>query len=130
MNHKESEDLIKSHPKLFREIDNVECDIGWLPLLHHLCDILEDRIDSAPIEIQHSFYVVQIKEKFATLRFYMHQQDDYMSGAIRMAELMSSHLCERCGAKGKVCHSLGWIKTLCDFHVMDEIGSKKALIGS
>jgi hypothetical protein len=120
MNRDEYEELIKLHPKLFHGIDNVECHVGWLTLLMHLCEIIEDRIDFIPFEIQHGFYAVQIKEKFGTLRFYMNQQDDYMSGAIRMAENMSAHICEECGARGRVRHSLAWVKTLCDAHFKDK----------
>jgi hypothetical protein len=56
----------------------------------------------------------QIKEKFGTLRIYLRTGgNDFMSGAIQFAELMSGTVCERTGQPGKMCRSReGWRKTL------------------
>ena len=59
--------------------------------------------------------VIQVKEKFGTLRFYYDGGDDHIHGLVRMAEAMSSVTCETCGVPGKQ-RSGGWIRTLCDFH--------------
>lgn len=57
----------------------------------------------------------QVKEKFGTLRFYYYGGDERVEGMERMAESMSSVMCETCGAPGKT-RSGGWIQTLCDEH--------------
>lgn len=59
--------------------------------------------------------VVQVKEKFGTLRFYTNYGDDYIYGAIEMAESMSAVTCETCGAPGKL-FSYGWWHVACDVH--------------
>lgn len=55
----------------------------------------------------------QIKEKFGTLRVYSSGGDEFCSGVIAMAEVMSSLTCEECGMPGKT-RGEGWIVTLCD----------------
>ena len=59
--------------------------------------------------------VVQVKEKFGTLRFYYDGGDEKIDGMVRMAESMSAVTCEECGKPGG---STGgsWIRTLCDEH--------------
>ena len=54
----------------------------------------------------------QVKEKFGTLRFYVSGGDEYTYGVIRMAEAMSSRMCEQCGSPAETGGS-GWIHTTC-----------------
>ena len=63
-------------------------------------------------------HAVQIKEKFGGLRFYAEGGDEYISGAIQFAELMSTVMCESCGDKGTVgTHGgTGWVYTACEKH--------------
>ncbi len=56
---------------------------------------------------------VQVKEKFASLRFYMSAETDEMSVLIRAAEKLSVITCEDCGKKGKIRNDIGWYLTLC-----------------
>jgi hypothetical protein len=86
---------------------------GWWPMLESLCGIIQSHIknhaDCQPVKIE------QIKEKFGTLRFYYQGGDEFIYGAVWMAEAMSEHLCEECGGLGKRRNG-GWIRTLCDVH--------------
>lgn len=59
--------------------------------------------------------IVQVKEKFGTLRFYVDGADAEINGMIRMAENVSCYTCEVCGNPGKRT-SAGWIQTLCETH--------------
>lgn len=59
--------------------------------------------------------VVQVKEKFGTLRFYADQVDERAQAYIDFAEHMSGRVCEVCGAPGKL-GGKGWIRTLCETH--------------
>lgn len=59
--------------------------------------------------------VIQIKEKFGTLRFYTNVGDNYIYGALAMAESMSAVTCETCGAPGKL-FTYGWWHVACDAH--------------
>jgi hypothetical protein len=57
----------------------------------------------------------QVKEKFGTLRFYTNATDDYIRGAISMAEAMSLTTCEECGNPGQS-NSTGWLRVRCKEH--------------
>jgi hypothetical protein len=55
----------------------------------------------------------QVKEKFGTLRFYYTGGDEHISGMVRMAESMSSVICEECSNPAKTGNDQGWVRTLC-----------------
>lgn len=59
--------------------------------------------------------VTQVKEKFGTLRFYYSGGDEYISGAVVMAEAMSGTTCETCGSPGHI-RGHGYVYTACDKH--------------
>jgi hypothetical protein len=54
----------------------------------------------------------QVKEKFGALCFYYAGGDDYVYGAVAMAENLSLTICEACGKPGKV-KGDGWISVRC-----------------
>lgn len=56
--------------------------------------------------------MVQVKEKFGTLRFYC-GATEAIDKYVRLAERLSSVTCEDCGKLGKPNDS-GWIRTQCD----------------
>lgn len=104
---------------------------GWWPMLEKLCSIIQSHIDNTnnrrarlleknefdqeiPEEVP-QVVVEQIKEKFGSLRFYYQGGDEFIHGAVWMAESMSGQLCETCGAPGERGGS-GWISTLCEKH--------------
>jgi hypothetical protein len=62
--------------------------------------------------------VVQVKEKFGTLRFYIRAGTDEHYNYIRFAENLSAVTCEDCGAPGKM-RGRGWYYTACDKHTND-----------
>lgn len=62
---------------------------------------------------QERICAVQVKEKFGSLRAYMSHQDDYISGAIAMAEAMSALTCEVCGKRGYINNDGNWMQCLC-----------------
>lgn len=59
--------------------------------------------------------VLQAKEKFGGLRFYIANDSDLIHARINAAESESYKTCEQCGAAG-LPRQDGWIKTLCDEH--------------
>lgn len=77
-------------------------------------EILTESPRKVPEEVK-EVKVAQIKEKFGTLRFYVDGGDQYVYGAISLAEQLSGILCEECGKPGER-RSGGWIRTLCDEH--------------
>lgn len=57
----------------------------------------------------------QVKEKFGGLRFYVDTTDKRIHHWIEFAEVVSTKICEECGAPGER-RGEGWVRTLCDFH--------------
>jgi len=68
------------------------------------------------------FGVVQVKQKFAGLRYYVSHSTKEISDIIDLFERLSYSTCEVCGKIGKPRRG-GWIETLCDEHA----GEKEAL---
>lgn len=107
--------LQQEYPSLFARQIEPTCRDGWYSLIHNLCDILNTHIEyTYSEEIKGQFCISQIKEKFGGLRFYMNHEDEYMTGAITMAESYSDILCEVCGSPGSKRTIGGWIQTLCN----------------
>jgi len=149
---KELEDkLFNDFPDLFkhRNDPNVslmffgfECGNGWFDLIYQLCsDIMEyflteyDNNDMYYHDVPAYFSVVQVKEKFGSLRFYITSAPEYIHDLIYEAELKSYSICEHCGKEhkqtGKTYTSyyrdkLPWILTLCDDcldkHIIEKLG--------
>jgi hypothetical protein len=118
-------ELMGQYPDQFKNLKYLECDDGWYEILSRLCYIVNNRLDykkrlNEPLEF---FYWSQIKEKFGGLRTYCYGADEFIRGAIEMAESMSYITCEVTGEKGKVRYKKfdenrqpipAWVRTLCD----------------
>lgn len=107
---------------------------GWLPLLDKLCGMIEEKISTtvkyndkwleneAITQERHkinkkfveNFKIVQIKEKFGGLRFYVEGSTSEVNGWIRFAESMSYDLCEGCGTNQGLGSTSGWVRTICE----------------
>lgn len=116
--------LIEGWPKWFNFKGNLQQTLmplgfehgdGWFSLLWRLCEDLEPLVVQYEDETGHQFQLVQVKEKFGALRFYVENANDVIRQRIELAELESSNTCEVCGEPG-VSRSDGWIKTRCDAH--------------
>ena len=84
------------------ELFGVECGPGWKALIDPLTTLCR----------KEGVAILQIKEKFGTLRFYVGSAPDHVRDAIDAAERRSAETCEQCGGKGKR-RDDGWIRTLC-----------------
>lgn len=96
--------LLEKYPEQFKSIKHIECDDGWYDLLDKLFYIVKNHLDhknrlNEPLDL---FGWRQIKEKFSGLRAYCHGSDDFINGAIEMAESVSCMTCEVTGEKGKL----------------------------
>jgi hypothetical protein len=108
------EELFAIEPKWFNRSNmqvslmcfGFEVGDGWFVLLRELLHQIKK---SNPPE---DFEVVQVKEKWGGLRFYTHNENDEILGAIHLAETLSDLFCEECGERGKV-GGKGWVQTLC-----------------
>ena len=72
---------------------------------------------------------VQVKEKYGTLRFYMHYSTEEMEDLIHEAEKQSAKTCETCGQPG-VLRGPGWYFTACETHAFDGAGNYIKPVGS
>lgn len=88
----------------------IECAQGWKDLVQPLFELCD----------KHDVEVLQVKEKFGGLRFYVGGAPDEVYDAIRKAEDLSLTICMICGAPGKP-RGGGWILTLCDNHYKEEV---------
>lgn len=76
---------------------------GWSPIIHLLYD-----------EKPRKTRVIQVKEKFGTLRFYVELSPPWYDELIEKMEWASAYICEQCGKPGKLREDRSWILTLCD----------------
>jgi hypothetical protein len=78
---------------------------GWLPLAQQLIEDL--------LRLGWDRRVLQIKEKYGTLRFYVTQREDRLLERIEAAMELSASVCEECGADGTWLDDKGPMCTLC-----------------
>lgn len=110
MNSHNINKLTTRYPSVYKDVE-FECGDGWFPILDSLGGIIQSEVSAKQIEY---FHVDQIKEKFGGLRFYCIGANDRVKGAIEMAEVMSTFVCEHCGNHGILRHDRLWFKTYCD----------------
>ncbi len=85
---------------------------GWYNIIDTAFFAIQQHINSRNGSVS-QVVAIQIKEKFGTLRLYCDGGDEYISGIIRYAEIISAVICEVCGAPGKVCNDDGFYKCRC-----------------
>jgi hypothetical protein len=105
----------------------ITCNDGWFDLIDTLCatldrlvvDRTQRRAQAGLPEEANNIRVVQIKEKFGSLRFYVAgvpasgDEPNAVYTAIWLAETLSSRICESCGAPAKLDGEHGWWRTEC-----------------
>lgn len=92
---------------------------GWFDIILRLCEDLEPLVADAELKSGRPFEVLQVKEKFAGLRFYTNQHSDAIAERIEAAALESYHTCEVCGQPGMQQEG-AWIRTRCKKHAESE----------
>lgn len=110
--------LVEKYPRLFRDYNKspretlmcwgCECGNGWYKILAELFEQLSKYGD---------IVLVQVKEKFGTLRVYymggIDENHEEIEKLIDEAEGKSAITCEMCGGEGKLTGE-GWLITLCN----------------
>jgi len=147
MNEILARDLHLKYSKIFQDDDQsakrdtpVFCTLdigdGWYDIIDQLCGCIQNHLDWKNAEGQYEgskkhrseeelkngvpqVKAEQVKEKFASLRFYYTGGDDTIAGMVSMAEAISERTCETCGASGKRT-SGAWMRTLCRKHADEE----------
>lgn len=64
--------------------------------------LTQDNSWTNPPEVAKQVVAEQVKEKFGGLRFYVRNADNFVWGAITLAESLSVSICDVCGGPGKV----------------------------
>lgn len=86
---------------------------GWYPLIQNLVESLHTLSLNSEMK---DFKVVQIKEKFGGLRFYVSNAPPEAEKLIDAAETASIETCEYCGKPATITNSRGshWLKCICN----------------
>jgi len=125
---KRREDIEARYPRVFgggtdspdKSVGTVywEFGYGWDSLIENLAAAIDREIERDPslAEGDTPFQILQMKEKFGTLRFYYAGGNDRIRGLVDMTENLSGSVCEICGSLGTLCKRKNgsWIKTLCE----------------
>lgn len=90
-----------------------ECGEGWYTNLAQLLDHIDRYLTHKYKAVPEGFQIVQIKEKFGGLRFYVNGADDVIHELIRFTENLCDRTCEFCGSNQNIMRSKGWIITAC-----------------
>lgn len=111
-----NEEITKKYEEITKKYENIlscpiECDNGWLDIINYACWHINRRVYNMNYT---NFKIVQIKEKFGSLRIYTTSSDDYINGVVAMAASMSMCICVVCGNKGSTRADRRWVSTLCD----------------
>ncbi len=133
------EEYIEKYQHLFKDHWVLpEVGDGWIPLLDRLTSMINNKIETIKKyndgwlknevqtqeeyetnkKLMDDFKIVQIKEKFGGLRFYV-EGTDYkkhkeIHGWIQFAESMADTLCEGCGTNQGLGMTSGWMRTICE----------------
>jgi len=91
---------------------------GWHDILLRLYDDL--------VDLGWDYSLLQVKEKFGGLRFYIGLGSNEIHERISQAERESLETCEECGQPGTLEARSFWVRTLCPTHAEEYIeGIKK-----
>jgi hypothetical protein len=94
-----------------------DCGDGWFDLLLEASIKLEALIVALPEADREYCCASQVKEKFGTLRFYMHGFPPGADEIIDEAERRSARECEECGKRGRTIWINSWASTMCLTHL-------------
>jgi hypothetical protein len=132
--------MCKKFPDIFSERNkpmNMTCMCwgfsigqGWYPLVLNLCKEIDFVCKLTGCKV----IAVQVKEKYASLRFYWNMQGskkmseddsnlayDVISALVSNASSESSRTCEICGNYGETFILCGWHSTLCKEHKIERM---------
>lgn len=96
----------------FKWIDApIQCGNGWYALLWNLNLKINEYLEKRNIK---NFRVIEIKEKFGSLRIHSKPIYKEIQSLIDLAEEQSNFICEFCGDNGFQYNIRGWVTTICN----------------
>lgn len=144
MTKEREEYLVKTFPKIYTNcgenncytLFGIECGDGWFRIIYWLSKYIQNRIDQNnhwaekypdQTKPMAQVKVIQVKEKFGSLRFYFSGGDEEISATVDFVEYISAFICETTGKNENIGrNSKGWITTHHeslahekDFHFVD-----------
>lgn len=104
---------VRNRPGLKEPIQlfGFEVQEGWYFIISMLMGYIDSHLKRNP-QLD-NFKIIQIKEKFGTLRFYHRGGDEVIHQMVAMVEELSWTTCEFCGSNQNIMRSKPWIKTAC-----------------
>jgi len=114
--------MIEFSPNLLQRLPSTDQFVtigeGWIPLV--------EKLNKDIAEFLPNYKILQIKEKFGGLRFYVAYDESFtdlqiaeMEALIKKAEMESFKICDVCGAVGKIIStSPYWLATRCEQHLV------------
>lgn len=128
MNQELTQKLYDDYPELYRGRDKsmsetamcfgFDCRDGWFEIIYALSKDLMQLSAEAGIRAPE---VVQVKQKFGGLRYYIHGGTREINSRIHEVEEESMAVCEVCGEAART-RGGDWIQTLCDEHFKGRTG--------
>jgi hypothetical protein len=126
--------LCEEFPNLYRErslpMDQSCLSFGfevpntWFDILYELSKKLDALYKDLPKDDEYPA-VIQVKEKFGGLRYYMGSIPEHLSEKtdeyVQEAEDKSYRTCEECGKEGKNRSIQGWLSVLCETHYQERL---------
>ena len=89
-----------------------ECQDGWFKLIYSMCKEIDDLYKVKGKDIN-ELNILQIKEKFGSLRVYVGSYIEELEDVIAKYEELSMQICEICGEEGQN-RGVMRLQTLCD----------------
>lgn len=126
--------MVNKYPRVFADFsDEVFSEIpeGWTVLVDQMCKQLDGILKSMDPNHATVFTVMQIKEKFGSLRFYYHIETtndslyQRIKSIIHEHEVKSQFICQYTGNPGELCMKDKWLMVLSEEKRL-ELGALKA----
>lgn len=118
---KDLEDQLKNkYPGLYDSSFTFSCSDGWYNIIADASVLINQAMVFLPTELQNQIKIVQIKEKFGTLRIYTNHTTPYINGVTDSAEMISARVCEFCGEVGSLRRVKGYFFTGCEKHFEEQ----------
>ena len=90
----------------------IECGKGWFSLIEPIINYI-DGYNKDKENPDEQIEILQIKEKYGTLRIYTSFGNDELFRMIDEAERESEHVCEFCGSRENIGETQGYYMTCC-----------------
>lgn len=128
--------IIEQYPNVFHNYNDneymryIDLPVGWQKVFEGMIEKIELICKLTNIKI----YILQVKEKFGSLRFYYNldvgdvkdqfskEADvwcDTISDITSCAEYATEYICETCGDYGRIYTDIGWHRCLCKKHYQE-----------